>query len=273
MAMHVSEDDPAALRRGVSILCLIGAHLLFGLVLWAIGRPGSHATGPTLSLTLFVGLAFAQGSLLGVWGSLGAGPWWLRLAGLGIGGSGLAIGACAGLAELDWETFFIFIFATVLVAAVLTVFRCFGFRIGLPTTGGIARTELQFGIRHLLILTVVVAVVLAIGRNLKISYSDIDDVPFLAVIASAYALIGILSPWALLGGNLVVVRGVFLLAIAAAVGWGVGQVIPFTLSFWIGIGLTEAVLLIASLLVLRFCGYRLMRRCPVPEEQRPSKIA
>jgi len=125
----------------------------------------------------------------------------------------------------------------------------------------------------LLILTVVVAVMLAVGRNLKFSLSDIGEVPFLVILASAYALVGVLSPWAILGGRLVVVRGMILLAVATGAGWGVGQMVSFAVVYWIGMALTEGVLLVASLLVVRSCGYRLMRRRPVLAGKKPSKIA
>ena len=273
MVMHVNEDDPEVFRRRVMMLCLIGAHLLFGLALGAVVRLGDHSNLPSVPLAFFVGLVFAQASLLGVWSGLAAGPWWLRLIVLGVGSGCLGIGVGIAIGEADWETFFIFAFTSVTVTAVLTVFRCIRFRIGLPTSECNDRTELQFSIRHLLILTVVVAVMLAVGRNLKFSLSDIGEVPFLVILASAYALVGVLSPWAILGGRLVVVRGMFLLAVATGAGWGVGQMVSFAVVYWIGMALTEGVLLVASLLVVRSCGYRLMRRRPVLAGKKPSKIA
>jgi hypothetical protein len=115
----------------------------------------------------------------------------------------------------------------------------------------------------------------AVGRGLKFSLPDIDEVLLLVIIASAYALVGVLSPWAMLRGRLVVVRGVILLIIAAAAGWGVFRVfpVPVELAFWIGIALAEAVLLVVSLLVVRSCGYRLMRRRKLRVGQAPRKIA
>jgi len=195
--------------------------------------------------------------------------------GLGVGSGCLGVGAGVGVDQLDWETFFIFTSTTATVTVVHAIFRCFRYRIGLPTTECNARTELQYGIRHLLILTVVVAVMLAVGRSLKFSLSDFSQLPFLVIIVSAHALVGVLSPWAMLRGTLLLLRGAILLVIAGAAGWGVARMIPHAdaSEFWIGMTLTEAVLLIATLLVVRSCGYRLMRRRRVQFRHTTSETA
>jgi len=271
--VKLSEDDLAARRRRVSILCLIGAHLALGLALGTFLRLGNYSGQASLPLTFFAGLLFAQASLLGIWGSLGAGPWWIRLVGIVAGSVCLATGAAIGIGERDLGTIVIFTFTTFSVAVVYIIFRCFRFRIGSPRNEGTARAELQFGIRHLLIVTVVVAVMLAVSRSLEFNLSDYGQLPLAIIFASPYALVGMLSPWAILRGRLLIVRAVILLAIAATAGWGLAQMIKAidAMKFWMGISLTEAVLLIASLIVVRSCGYRLMRRRKLQVEHEPTE--
>jgi len=258
--MQLSEDDPTAFRRRATMLCLAGDHLLLGLALGALVRLGNYSGIPSLPLALFVGLAFAQSCLLGIWAGLGGGAWWLRLVGLAVGSSCLAVGVGLGIDNLDWVTFFIFTFTPVTVTVALAIFRCFRFRICFPADECNARTEFQFGIRHLLILTVVVAVVFAVGRHVKLSLSDVQMLPRVIIIAFAQIPVGVLSPWTMLRGRLVVVRVVCLLVIAAAAGWGLDRIVHDGSAFWVILSLAEAVLLIASLLVVRLCGYRLMRQ-------------
>jgi len=270
--MQLSEDDPTAFRRRATMLCLAGDHLLLGLALGAFVRLGNYSGGPSLPLALFVGLAFAQSSLLGIWAGLGGGAWWLRLVGLAVASSCLAVGVCICVNELEWAGFFLFTFTAVVLMVVLAIFRCFRFRICFPASEFDARTELQFGIRHLLILTVVVAVTFAVGRHVRLSLSDIQMLPRVVIIASAPFLVGVLSPWAMFGERLLVIRGVILLVIAAGAGWGLDRMLGIGSAFWVVISLAEAVLLMASLFVVRLCGYRLMRRRKVQVGQETIEV-
>jgi len=269
-SMEPKEDAPTSTNPRVWTLSLLAVHLLVGAAVGAFVRLGGYDEGRTPPTVIFAGLIFAQGSLLGIWASLGMNPWWGRLAGLLIGCVCLGVGAGIGLDELDESIFYPFALPGIMVATVLTIFRCFKYCIDFPTNEHDANANLQFGIRHLLIMTVVVAVILAIGRSLKLSLPDNHLFVLTVVIASAQALVGVLSPWAMLRERLLVVRGAILLAVAAVAGWGTARILTQpSAAFWISIALTEATVLIASLLVVRRCGYRLMR---VPRGQSTSEV-
>jgi len=108
----------------------------------------------------------------------------------------MGVGGCVGIDEVDWLTFFVFAGNGVMVAAVLTIFRCVRFRVALPMIDNHDQAGRPYGIRHLLILTLVVALMLWIGRHLDFGRFDIwflaDLDMFLAVITSSCVLIGVL---------------------------------------------------------------------------------
>jgi hypothetical protein len=55
------------IQRHAAIFWLITAHLLLGLAFGTVIRRREYDHRPSVPLTLFVGLAFAQASLLGIW--------------------------------------------------------------------------------------------------------------------------------------------------------------------------------------------------------------
>ena len=57
---------------------------LFGALLTSLGSD-SFSPFPTPWRAIFFGLVFGQASLLGIWGALGPGPWWVRLMGVSPG--------------------------------------------------------------------------------------------------------------------------------------------------------------------------------------------
>ena len=109
--------------------------------------------GPNLAAAVFVGIVFCQTSLLGIWGGLGMSSWWNRLLGVtvGVGYLGLLMDLCLG--EPYRDNHVIVSLATVLVAGVLLIVRCFRVRICLTTVTKTAVPRFQFSIRQLLILT------------------------------------------------------------------------------------------------------------------------
>ena len=273
--MGLKVNDPTAAKRREWILRLFAAHVVVAVALGAIARLRSLDWGPHPCEMSFIGLVFAQTSLLGVWAGLSRSPWWTRLPGLAVGAVCMGVGGCVGIDEVDWLTFFVFACNGVMVAAVLTIFRCVRFRVALPMIDNHDQAGRPYGIRHLLILTLVVALMLWIGRHLDFGRFDIwflaDLDMFLAVITSSCVLIGVLSPWTMLREGLLALRGVILFVVAAAAGLGIAATewrltkdFLEVFSSWLTVYLTETIVLIVSLLVVRHCGYRLMR---LPREQ------
>jgi hypothetical protein len=74
---------------------------------------------------------------------------------------------------------------------------------------------MQFSIRHLMILTLVVACLLVLAKW-QYGYYDLDDWPSLALIVAPLATVGLVAAWGVLGARRPIVGIVVLFA--AAVG-------------------------------------------------------
>jgi hypothetical protein len=238
---------------------LAGVHIVVGLLLGAI--TAATEPGPHLLLASFIGLVFSQTSLLGIWGGSGTNRWWIRLVGVlvGVGYLGPQFGIC--IDDPGRETILIVAFATLIVSAVLLVVRCFGLRTRLDSDQKTSATEMQFSIRHLMILTLVVACLLALAKWQQ-RHLDLDDWPLLAAIATPFATVGLVAAWAVLGAKRPLIGVPVLFAVAVGAGYGLEKSFgPGPgLTLWMTATLTEALSLTVSLLVVRSCGYRLRRR-------------
>ena len=105
------------------MLWLVPGHFVVGLV----GAVVAWFTGPSRSVWgyAFLGIVFGQTSLLGIWVGLGTNPWWGRLIGVVVGISYLFHLLGLGIDELNQATFFVVVMATMFVALMLLVVRCF----------------------------------------------------------------------------------------------------------------------------------------------------
>jgi hypothetical protein len=242
-----------------------------GLSLGAI--TAATEPGPHLLLASFIGLVFSQASLLGIWGGSGTNRWWIRLVGVlvGVGYLGPQFGIC--IDELDTEIILLVAFATLTVAAVLLVTRCFGLRIRLDSDESTPTTRVQFSIRHLMILTLVVACLLALAKWLQ-PYLDLEDWPILAVFAIAFATVGLVAVWAILGAKRPLIGVAVLFAVVVGAGYGLEKLLGSGPGFamWMTATLTEALSLVVSLFVVRSCGYRLRRRSAPRPGSDPREI-
>jgi len=146
------------------------------------------------------------------------------------------------------------------VAAVLLIVRCFRIRIVRQTVPVSAAGRLQFAIRDLMILTVVVACVTAFGKWLL----TVEFTPFepghVALIYLPFVTIGLLSVWPALSAR----RPLLPCGIFVVIAGGVGMCfnafgLPMGTAFGVTMTSVEALSLVASLLVVRSCGYRLVR--------------
>jgi cytochrome bd-type quinol oxidase subunit 1 len=261
--MQTDHPPPRTSSPRARMLWLAGVHVLVGLWLGAATALASNESNPNLVFFTFMGLVFSQTSLLGIWGGAGRNRWWIRLIGVlvGIAYLGPQFGIC--IDQLQREIILIVAFATLIVSAVLLLARCFGLRTRLESDQEPPAREMQFSIRHMMILTLVVACLLALAKWQQ-RYLDLDDWPMLAAIAAPFATVGLVAAWAVLGAKrpLIGVPVLFAVAVGAAYGLekslGPGPGPGF--AFWILATLTEALSLTVSLLVVRSCGYRLRRR-------------
>jgi hypothetical protein len=242
------------------MLWLFVAHVVVGvaaaLVTRLVGRfPQEWGYG-------FVGVIFGQTSLMGIWCGLGTTPWWIRLVGGVIGVGYLSILISLGVDEWDLSTLIVVAMAASLVVLVLLIARGFRVVIRQVSQPMAMTTRIQFSIRHLMILTLVTACLISIGRFLQPVLPRGDMYFRLLLFALTGGLVGVLPVWFILATRRPVPYGVGVVAVGALAGYWIGRFDEFSVAIWMTLTTTEAVVVVASLLVLRYCGYRLMRLPP-----------
>lgn len=160
----MSSDEPitGTTNPRRRILWLILAHVIVGPIGAFLACFAGSPQTPWVAA--FVGVVFSQTSLLGIWGSLGTSPWWKRLVGVVIGVAYLFLLLGVGISELDQETFIVVGLTTNFVAIPLLMVRLLRVAIHLDCSAVVSVARIQFSIRHLMILTFVVACLITIGE-------------------------------------------------------------------------------------------------------------
>lgn len=251
---------PRGDRSMVPILVLLFVHVVAGAAAGFLSEDG-----PALSSAIFLGIVFCQTCLLGMWSGLGTTHWTVRLVGLAVGSTYLAVELGLGIAELEVEVFVLAILPCVLVTLATWIIRLF--------RGTLRRVEpaqtnvkegLQFSIRHLMLLTFAVACLTTVGKLLAPTLANIDILAVVVVLGLCYVSVSLTSIWAILGTGHPVVRSFFVVVIAVIAGLLAGYVVDNggEMFFWLSTTVLQAVLLIASLTVIRRVGYRFVARCP-----------
>jgi hypothetical protein len=246
---------PLDAHRG--IIWLVVGHAALGLV--GICFSDIYRSGITLRVAAFVGLVSAQTSLLGIWGALGACSWWKRLIGVTTGTVGLEIVLETGLRQAYFELLIVVVVATSCVLVPLLIVRCFRVVIHHDSSSAPAVVRIQFSIRHLMILTFVVAFLASLARMVQPIESRSDVFVGILQLAGLLGLVGVLAVWIMFATKWPVLHGLGLVAVAAGAGcwfgWRVfGDVETMTTAVAV-----EAMAVVVSLLVVRSYGYRLVR--------------
>ncbi len=251
---------------------LLAAHVVAGLLLaWA-----NQDNGPGNS-PAFVGLfalVFAQAGLLGIWGALGtSGSLWRLPAVFATTGylCALAITAIGA-----WHERLVLVEASLFVALpavavflVLSILRHSRYKVHLERPTLPASRGGQFTIRHLLLATAAVAIVLAIGRELR-TVSPGDGIERECLIVTCITLCVFTVDLAVLWGTLGIKWPTPRLAIVLPSAFVTGVIPTFFLETllrldwkdhvtWSCIMGLQATSMAASLLVIRSCGWRLVR--------------
>ena len=208
----------------------------------------------------FVALALCQAFLLSLWGAASQATLWIRLAGLVAGAVYLE---ALFPADLKREFLGISTITIVVTTATLLLMRWLGVRLTRQDDPGqSARQEpegLRFSIRGMMIFTAAVAVICAGARALEGSRS-----PFLLMLVWALCFVGVglVSLWAVLGDAHPLRRSpvVFVLSplLGACFAFAAGAH-PAGWIYIVLIMLLYPLALLGSLLVVRSCGYRLVR--------------
>jgi hypothetical protein len=247
---------------------LIGVHVV-AFIIATIAT--FHRTGPDVATLSFVAIVFADSSTLGLWAALGKSPWHARFSAL----TGTLV--CFWLTMLAAQPhsveardvigfFFLFGLPATIIVLVLSVLRWGKRQLTLRRTSEFPTHEgFQFSLKHLLLATTIVAIVLSIGRAVRTlprvgGYSEV-----IAIIATAtpcFVLIELAAFW----GSLGLGRPLPRLLVVLPVAFLVGLVPPFYFNrvndmqqfvVWCWLTGTTTIIIAASLLVVRSAGWRL----------------
>lgn len=259
MVSTESTSLPLNPRHRVSWLAM--AHVVVGLM----GASSLAGRSPTLPVAAFIGLVFSQTSLLGIWGSLGTGQWWRRMIGVVVGAAYLSLLLEFATFESILDMALIVVLTTTVVAIPLLIVRFFRVAVQLDSLPIVSARRLQFSIRDLMILTFVVAFVTAIGKWAEPHLSHGRILIDLLLFGVTFGVVGTLPVWFVLATKRSVLYSVGLIAVGACAGCYLAR-IGFVggEGFWTTVTSTEALVVVVSLLVVRSCGYRLVRLPPHP---------
>ncbi len=262
-----------AFRRNEHTTSIVGglilAHLAVGMVLACLST-SEHE----LRTIPFVALLFCQTSLVGAWLGFGSSHWLTRAIISTVTTCLLSIQLWWGVSEANLERLlpigFLVVLATAIVALTCWIGRWSGMAIQTPDHDHSAVQEgLQFGIRHLLAFTALVASLAAAARYLESAIDSLGTYSTLAVIGSCQVSVGLASLWATLGFGHPLYRSMLAIAVSIIAGlvsaYTVGRLETTMCIFWIGTTSLQTCMLVGSLMALRYCGYRIIKVANLPQ--------
>jgi hypothetical protein len=255
--MPPSVPASTPVRQSQNILWLVVLHcVLAGMVAYL--THSRDITYPDLDVAAFVGLILSQVSLLGIWGNLGTSPWWMRLTGVVVGIGYLLPVFGIGVNEFSIETLIVFIAVVAVLSIPLLFARFFRIVIRWGDSPVVPVGPIQFSIRHLIIVTFVVACLITICRLVQPLLNRRPDIELLE-IAVTFGIVGVLPVWFALASKWPPVFSIGVVIAGACAGYGLGWVYRGGELYWTTAAATEALSVVASLLVVRSWGYRLVR--------------
>lgn len=246
---------PTHARRG--ILWLVVAHVAVGFVAALLVK----LTGRTdLANGALSGLWVSQTSLLGIWCGLGATGHWKRLVGvvLGVGFLYLWVGIAVG----NWSMDQLVVAGafTAFVATSLLIARAGRIVIQADSSATTLASRLQFSVRNLLVVTFVVACVITLGKVVRPHILEWLEASEIVFYAAVLILLGVVAAWLILATKRPVSYGIGLVAMSACSGYCLAQsTINWSASEFTAFTTTSMSVVVVSLLVVRHCGYRLVR--------------
>jgi hypothetical protein len=250
------------------IWLLVVVHVVAGIAFsgWAAQEGSIPFVLSEILLVPPFALACCQSGLLAFWAAMSHGALWRR--GVAVITGVVALEFLLGWALDQDEPTWIPAIATGLVTAVLSIIRLWRSELCSASRQWNQGNGLQFSIRGLMLLTLVVAVFMALGKHMRQLGVDGPTLPLrftwascfaVSNLAAVWAAMGLCSPWFRCGGALLLS-----LAIAATFCWCFAA--DWESWFYVTtILVLEIALSLGSLLVVRSCGYRLV---PYPTNQR-----
>jgi hypothetical protein len=246
---------------------LVVAHVVLGVVTRLLA-PVELRTPFGLEHILivpFLASALCQAFLLSFWVAASQAATWMRLAGLVAGAVYLeALVPSGGRREVMGVS----TITIVVTTATLLVVRWLGVRFTRQDDPDQAAKQepegLRFSIRGLMIFTAAVAVICAGARALEGARSPFLFIP---VWALCFVAVGLVSLWAVLGDAHPLRRGPVVFILSPLLGAFFAFAANASSAGWIYILLIMLLYpaaLLGSLLVVRSCGYRLVRKTVPP---------
>ena len=179
-----------------------------------------------------------------------------------LGFSYLSTQFCYSLIDWSIENVVIVGVSTIAMTCAMLVVRWFNARLRRLTDVEMSATTegLQFSILHLMLLTFVVACMVFFGQWLQPRIPAARDFTSILALSLCFSAVGLTSVWTMLGQKYLLIRGSAVLFIGF-----LAASIPTYLTggsdlwFWLTIMISESTFLLASLYVLRRCGFRLIR--------------
>lgn len=244
-------------KSSITVACLMVVHLLVGIV-----TAYFSADRPAISSCIFISVIFCQTSLVGMWGGFGHTHWLLRCPGVVVGIVYLGVLLGLGIGELEGEVFLLVSVATGGIALTTWGVRCFKARlVHVARMRAEASEGLRFSIKHLMLLTFVVACLITVGKLLAPHLRGVDQTTQILALALCFVSVALAAIWAMLGLRTPILRIPFVFLIAGPAGWLGGYIIDHSdYGFWTSTTILQAVLLVASLFAVRAVGYRLMAK-------------
>jgi hypothetical protein len=262
------------------IKCLIAAHVVAFLIATIFSY---HQNGPDFATLSFLALAFADSGLVGLWAALGNARWQKRFSALV--GTFLCFWLTAILVQphrveaREIIGYFLLIgLPSAVIFAVLSGLKWSARRLALRQTSDLPTQEgIRFSLKHLLIATTAVAVVLAIGRAARTVPHLGGALEIVVVVGSTtlcIVMIELATIWAALGLGRPSPRLLIVLPLAFVVG----LLPPFyfnrereveQLVVWCCLSGGTTIIVASSLLMVRAAGWRLCRAPEVPQADEP----
>ena len=247
---------------------LVAVHIVAGLLsAWYANTANSHGMSPAVDELMFIGLyalVYAQAGLIGIWSGLSTTRLEWRLP------SVVAATAFVCIANTGGGTRVAFLWIALVAWPILLVLISLrhsrlGLQLAHLPNGLTVSKRFQFTIRHVLLATGVVAVVLGMGRGVR----SINNLNTVAVMTypPCFVMVELATLWATLG----VGRPLPRLAVVVPTAFGVGTLATYNVygrfeqagfgSLWMlwsaALGL-QAIITAVSLLVVRSCGWRMV---------------
>lgn len=260
-------DGHGSLKRRTWFWLLLVVHLGMGLTfsIWSAVEGTISFVFEFLLVVPALGIISAQTSLLGFCVAFSPAAWWHRPVGLIVGG--IYLEAMFRLGGQDGDGFNWL--ATISLCGIAIIFSVIRWRLAdLQETHKAAshadREGLRFSVRGLMLFTLIVAAALVGVRELREHAPAGPNFLMIAIWGLCFVVTGLASVWAGLGLARPRLRSALVLLIAGVLGglfvYGIDPPVWDTYFYIVSIMVLQVGTLIATLLVVRSCGYRLVRK-------------